>query len=195
MRKDYYALLGVNKNSTQNEIKKAYRHKALEFHPDKNINNDNYDPQMFREVSDAYQILGNESNKKKYDTLINMNGVQFISEADFMKIFGQFQSPANIFNDVFENIPIQYQEISNNIFNYFFEDKTNFEESLNNFEFNKIATQFKTKLFNFPKHLFRNEESYYTIFYKVIKIVYSIFYFCAFHFLNKLKSSVSSAVL
>ncbi len=190
MSKDYYEILGVNKNCTINEIKRAYRKKALEFHPDKNINNSDYDPKTFREISDAYQILGNEENRKKYDTLLNMNGLNYITEEEFMKIFGKFKAPSDIFSDFFSNIPSEYQEVSNNIFNYFFEDKEDFNNNLNNFEFTKIVSQVKKKILKVPKAIFRQNNSYYNIFYKMIHIVFAIFYFCSFYFYQKLKNTV-----
>ncbi|MEK7067939.1 MAG: molecular chaperone DnaJ [Patescibacteria group bacterium] len=63
MSKDYYKILGVDKNSSQEEIKKAFRKKAHEFHPDKAGGN----AEKFKEINEAYQIVGNEEKRKKYD--------------------------------------------------------------------------------------------------------------------------------
>ncbi|OIO39363.1 MAG: molecular chaperone DnaJ, partial [Candidatus Omnitrophica bacterium CG1_02_46_14] len=63
MSKDYYKTLGVDKNASQDEIKKAFRKKAHEFHPDKKGG----DEAKFKEVNEAYQILGNAEKKKQYD--------------------------------------------------------------------------------------------------------------------------------
>lgn len=63
--KDYYAILGVNRAATLLEIKRAYRKLAILYHPDKN-----HDPeaeQYFKEVNEAYDILGDESKKSWYD--------------------------------------------------------------------------------------------------------------------------------
>ncbi len=65
--KDYYKILGVEKNSSQNEIKKAYRNLAKKYHPDLNPN-DNKAQEKFKEVNEAYEVLGDEEKKKKYDT-------------------------------------------------------------------------------------------------------------------------------
>jgi len=63
MSKDYYKILGVSKSSSSEEIKKAFRKKAHEFHPDKSSGN----AEKFKEINEAYQILGNEEKRKKYD--------------------------------------------------------------------------------------------------------------------------------
>ncbi|MEK7189074.1 MAG: molecular chaperone DnaJ, partial [Patescibacteria group bacterium] len=63
MPKDYYQILGVAKSATQDEIKKAFRKKAHELHPDKAGG----DEAKFKELNEAYQILGNEQKRKQYD--------------------------------------------------------------------------------------------------------------------------------
>ena len=63
MSKDYYKILGVDKSSSPDEIKKAFRKKAHEFHPDKAGGN----AEKFKEINEAYQIIGNEEKRKKYD--------------------------------------------------------------------------------------------------------------------------------
>lgn len=65
-KRDYYEVLGVSKTATQDEIKKAYRKKAIEFHPDKNPG-DKEAEEKFKEAAEAYDVLSNEEKKSRYD--------------------------------------------------------------------------------------------------------------------------------
>ena len=64
-KRDYYEILGVQKNSSANEIKQAYRKKALEYHPDRNKASDA--EQKFKEVTEAYEILADTQKRQQYD--------------------------------------------------------------------------------------------------------------------------------
>lgn len=63
---DYYKVLGVDKKSTQDEIKKAYRKLARKYHPDVNPNDKDAE-KKFKEISEANEVLSNPENRKKYD--------------------------------------------------------------------------------------------------------------------------------
>lgn len=66
MTKDFYATLGVARTATPEEIKKAYRKKALECHPDRNQGNPKAEAE-FKKVSEAYEVLSDENRRKVYD--------------------------------------------------------------------------------------------------------------------------------
>ena len=66
MKEDYYKILGLDKNATDSEIKKAYRKCAIKYHPDKNPG-DKKAEEKFKEAAEAYEVLGNPEKKSKYD--------------------------------------------------------------------------------------------------------------------------------
>lgn len=65
-KRDYYEVLGVNRGATAEEIKKAYRKKALQFHPDRNPG-DKEAEEKFKEATEAYDVLSNDEKRKLYD--------------------------------------------------------------------------------------------------------------------------------
>ena len=66
MKKDFYEILGISRNADAAEIKKAYRKKAIEFHPDKNPG-DAVAEDNFKKAAEAYEILSDPQKKAKYD--------------------------------------------------------------------------------------------------------------------------------
>lgn len=67
--KDYYAILGVPKNAAEKDIKSAYRKLARKWHPDANPTNAKQAEEKFKEISEAYEVLGDPEKRKKYDVL------------------------------------------------------------------------------------------------------------------------------
>jgi len=65
-KRDYYEILGVAKNATDEEIKKAYRKKAIQFHPDKNPGNKEAE-EHFKEAAEAYEVLSHNEKRQRYD--------------------------------------------------------------------------------------------------------------------------------
>ena len=80
---DYYNILGINKNATEMEIKKAYKKMAVKWHPDKNLDNKKQAEQKFKEISEAYQVLSN-AEKEKY--MIDMEKKDFKVMAGLMEV-------------------------------------------------------------------------------------------------------------
>lgn len=93
-KRDYYEVLGVDKNSTAEEIKKAYRKKAIQHHPDKNPG-DSTAEEKFKEAAEAYEVLSNPEKKQRYDQFghAGMNGAsgfsgQNMNMDDIFSMFG-----------------------------------------------------------------------------------------------------------
>ncbi|MBW2038181.1 MAG: J domain-containing protein [Deltaproteobacteria bacterium] len=69
--KDYYQILGVSKDSTSDDIRKAFRQLALRYHPDHNPENSKDAEEKFKEINEAYEVLGDDQKKREYDHLIS----------------------------------------------------------------------------------------------------------------------------
>lgn len=89
---NYYEILGVSKDATQEEIKKAYRKLAVQYHPDKNPDGG----EKFKEISVAYETIGDENKRKEYDNRLNnpFGGSGGVSYEDLInQMFGNQGNP------------------------------------------------------------------------------------------------------
>ena len=97
-KRDYYEILGVSRDASDDEIKHAYRKLALKYHPDHNPNNPEAE-QKFKEAAEAYDVLRNPERRANYDRFgtadPGMGGSSFNSAED---IFAQF---GDVFGDLF----------------------------------------------------------------------------------------------
>lgn len=88
-RKDYYAVLGVSKDATQDDIKRAYRKLARKLHPDVNPGDDNAE-ERFKEIAEAYHVLGDAERRSTYDRVGPDGFAQQFDMSDFGEQFGSF---------------------------------------------------------------------------------------------------------
>ncbi|MEG2412774.1 MAG: molecular chaperone DnaJ [Clostridium sp.] len=97
--KDYYEVLGIDKNASDEEIKKAFKKAALKHHPDRNQGDEGAE-EKFKEVNEAYQVLSDAEKKQRYDQYgtTDFNGSQGFDGFDFGGGFGGF---GDIFGDIF----------------------------------------------------------------------------------------------
>ena len=102
--KDYYKILGVSENAGQENIKNAFRKLAFKYHPDKNPGNEKQAEEKFKEINEAYSILGDVGKRQQYD---------FAKKSGFTTAgypgFGYSQS--DIFRDAFSN-PATIEELN-----------------------------------------------------------------------------------
>jgi len=94
MSKNYYDILWVTKSATKEEIKKAYRKLAMQYHPDRN-NHDKESESKFKEVWEAYWVLSDDSKRKQYDTFWStwwawFSWWGFSADVDLWDIFESF---------------------------------------------------------------------------------------------------------
>jgi molecular chaperone DnaJ len=101
-KRDYYEVLGLTKEATKEEIKKAYRKQALKYHPDKNPG-DKKSEENFKEAAEAYEVLSNDEKKARYDRYghagMGNNGGGFSGQG--MSMDDIFSSFGDIFGDAF----------------------------------------------------------------------------------------------
>ena len=110
MSKDFYEILWLSKNVTQDEIKKAYRKLAMQYHPDRW-----WDENKFKEINEAYSILSDENKKNQYDTYWTVNPNQFSwfwnVDIDLWDIFESFFSWGRSYNKRPKNTNFKWEDL------------------------------------------------------------------------------------
>ena len=108
-KRDYYSVLGVERNASQDEIKRAYRKLALKLHPDQNRDNPQAEKE-FTEAAEAYDVLGDPEKRQKYDQFGHAafsqggmgGGRHFTNVEDIFEAFGDiFGGGGGLFGDLF----------------------------------------------------------------------------------------------
>jgi curved DNA-binding protein len=112
MAKDYYRTLGVSENASDGDIKKAYRKLAMQYHPDRNSGNEKWANEKFKEINEAYGVLGDPQKRKQYDQFGTVGNIGDIFGSPFtattfqemMKDFGGAGLRLDFLDDVFGDI-------------------------------------------------------------------------------------------
>ena len=107
-KRDYYEILGISKNASKDEIKKAYKQLAKKYHPDINKENDG---EKFKEISEAYAVLSDDNKKAQYDQYGHAGFDQRFSQEDIFR--------GTDFSDVFDDV-FGSNEFGGSIFDMFF---------------------------------------------------------------------------
>lgn len=99
-KRDYYEVLGVGRNATEQEIKSAYRKLALQYHPDRNPNNKEFAEEKFKEITEAYSMLADAEKRAIYDRYghAGLGGAGAYTPDFSSTIFADFE---DIFRDFF----------------------------------------------------------------------------------------------
>ncbi len=98
-QRDYYDVLGIRRDASNEDIKRSYKKLAFEYHPDRNPGNSEAEGK-FKQINEAYQILSNPDKRARYDSFGHMSSENMFSQEDF----------SSGFNDIFGNL---FEEVFN----------------------------------------------------------------------------------
>jgi DnaJ-class molecular chaperone len=109
MAKDYYQILGVPRNATSQQIKKAYRKLAMQYHPDRNQGKEAWANEKFKEINEAFSVLGDPEKRRQYDQFGTVGNIGDIFGSpftrttfeDLMKDFGGSGLRFDFLDDIF----------------------------------------------------------------------------------------------
>ena len=136
---DYYSILGVKKNATLKEIKKAYKCLALQFHPDRN--KDPNAEETFKNISKAYHVLSDPKKKRKYDLLGHFQNNHTIDLKAALAMCKNF----------FQNIPTEVSILTSMVSSIVENNKDTYPT------FNKILSKINNKKFHINKNKNKNK--------------------------------------
>jgi molecular chaperone DnaJ len=114
MSRDYYEVIGVSKDASDEEIKKEYRKKAKQYHPDRNVG-DKIAEEAFKEVQNAYEILGNPIKRQQYDQMgqIPVGGSSFPGSDFFDQFFNFKREPDGQGKHIEVEVVLEFIEAAN----------------------------------------------------------------------------------
>ena len=109
MAKDYCGILGLPRNASDSEIKKAYRKLAMQYHPDRNPGKEKWANEKFKEINEAYGVLGDPQKRKQYDQFGTVGEIGDVFSSPFtrttfeemMKDFGGAGLRFDFLDDIF----------------------------------------------------------------------------------------------
>jgi len=84
-KKDYYKTLGVSRDADENTIKKAYRRLAMKYHPDRNLGKEKWANERFKEINEAYAVLGDPEKRRQYDQFGTVGNIGDIFGSPFTR--------------------------------------------------------------------------------------------------------------
>lgn len=100
--KDYYQILGISENASDEDIRKAFRKLAFQYHPDKNIGHEKEAEQKFKDINEAYCILSNGAKRQQYD-MVRKGQYAGVGSGHYQPNQGFQYSQEDIFRDTFTN--------------------------------------------------------------------------------------------
>lgn len=130
MSTNFYEILQIDKNATQEEIKKAYRTQALKYHPDKNKSSDA--AEKIKDINMAYEVLNDPNKRYKYDHMSLDEQVELYE----------------YFKQILTNIDPHSKMYYTKFLNIFFPDEETLKEDFNSFNFKGIVDTVKTRISN-----------------------------------------------
>ncbi|HEY93413.1 MAG TPA: DnaJ domain-containing protein [Dehalococcoidia bacterium] len=110
--KNYYQILGLDQTASTDQVKKAYRKLAMQYHPDRNHGKEEWANEKFKDINEAFGVLGDPEKRRQYDqfgtvgTVGDIFGSQSTRTAfdDLMKDFGEAELDFGFFDDIFGDI-------------------------------------------------------------------------------------------